>query len=132
MTTITILYSLIHDANTYIATSDHPDDGETLTFSDIGQALFHVQQEYREQDMELSDFTVTLEEENALFIATATILDADPTVQTDDLHLVYEDEQGKRHYQHYRDAVDMAGLIDPDTGEEFRVLGWTTELAGDE
>lgn len=48
-------------------------------------------------------------------------------VNVTDMFLVYEDDNGEHHYQHWEDVVDVGSLIDPDTGEDMKIIGWTAE-----
>ena len=47
-----------------------------------------------------------------------------PAHRTDDLYLVYLDEDNNRHLQHYLDLPEAGTLIDPDTGEDMVLVGW--------
>lgn len=76
MKTLTIIYSLTDDVNTFITTTDDP-KGKTIAFKDIGEAIMHVHHEYAAQDLDVRDFTVTFEPETACFIAEATIPESD-------------------------------------------------------
>lgn len=44
-----------------------------------------------------------------------------------DMWLVYVDDNGNRHHQHWRDIAEVGNLIDPESGEDMDLLGWTTE-----
>lgn len=50
------------------------------------------------------------------------------SMQTKDMWLVYEDSEGKRHYQPYMDVVFSGTLVDTSTDEDMHLIGWTTEL----
>jgi hypothetical protein len=40
--------------------------------------------------------------------------------------LVYLDEQGVKHYQHWMDLPEAGTLIDPESGDDMELVGWTT------
>ena len=42
--------------------------------------------------------------------------------------LVYMDEEDNYHYQPWTDLVNFGTLIDPDSGNDMDMIGWTTEL----
>lgn len=44
-----------------------------------------------------------------------------------DMWLIYVDDNNNRHYQHWRDVAEVGSLIDPESGEDMDLLGWTTE-----
>ena len=46
-------------------------------------------------------------------------------MQTMDMWLVYIDDNGTRHYQHWRDIAEVGSLID-ESGNDMDLLGWTT------
>lgn len=39
--------------------------------------------------------------------------------------LVYLDTEGDEHYQPWEDLVEAGTLIDPQTGEDMEMVGWT-------
>lgn len=43
--------------------------------------------------------------------------------------LVYEDEQGNKHYQMWQDLTDVGTLIDPESGEDMPLIGWAIRPA---
>lgn len=46
--------------------------------------------------------------------------------------LVYREEStGKLHYQHWRDVPEVGTLIDPDTGDDLQLVGWTATTPED-
>lgn len=50
-------------------------------------------------------------------------------MNTSDMFLVYRDETGILHTQHWSDLVEIGTLIDPDTGDDMELVGWTTNPA---
>ena len=47
-------------------------------------------------------------------------------VSTASMWLVYVDDNGGQHHQPWQDLVEAGTLIDPDTGDDMTVVGWTT------
>lgn len=47
-------------------------------------------------------------------------------IETRDMWLVYIDEQGENHYQPWQNVETSGTLIDPDTGDDMEMVGWTT------
>lgn len=45
-------------------------------------------------------------------------------INTEDILIVYEDEQGEKYYQSIFDLVTQGTFIDPKTGEDMAVVGW--------
>ena len=52
------------------------------------------------------------------------------SIYTTPLWLVYEDETGTKHYQPYADVVSVGTLIDPETGYDMPIVGWTDREPG--
>lgn len=50
-----------------------------------------------------------------------------PTINRSSMWLVYKDDAGMKHYQHWNDTVDSGTLIDPFTGDDMELVGWTTD-----
>lgn len=50
------------------------------------------------------------------------------SISTKPMWVVYRAESGEYHYQPYTDLVDAGTLIDPDSGEDMPIVGWTTSL----
>lgn len=46
---------------------------------------------------------------------------------TGEMYLVYRDESGSFHLQSWGDLVYSGTLIDPDTGDDMDIVGWTTQ-----
>jgi len=44
------------------------------------------------------------------------------------MFLVYADSNGEHHYQYWADVATVGGLIDPETGEDMELIGWSTNL----
>ena len=44
--------------------------------------------------------------------------------RTDEMYLVYQDEENNRHYQHWADLQESGTLIDSETGEDLELVGW--------
>lgn len=44
------------------------------------------------------------------------------------MFLVYEDASGVRYYQHWSELVHVGTLVDPETGEDMEIIGWTTDV----
>lgn len=40
--------------------------------------------------------------------------------------LVYQDDAGNQHHQPWQDLPEVGTLIDPETGEDMPLTGWTT------
>lgn len=52
----------------------------------------------------------------------------DPKLQTRPMWLVYvSDDNTERHYQPWQDLAEVGPLIDPETGNDMDLLGWTTD-----
>lgn len=51
-----------------------------------------------------------------------------PTVNTADMWLIYVSNDGQNHYQHWNEVTEVGGLIDPDTGDDWELIGWTDKL----
>jgi hypothetical protein len=49
-------------------------------------------------------------------------------VETSQMFLVYKDGDGEYHYQSWEDVQECGGLIDPETGDDMKLIGWVTEL----
>lgn len=47
------------------------------------------------------------------------------TVQTGALDLVYRDENGDLHTQSWDDLTESGTLIDPESGEDMELVGWS-------
>ena len=52
------------------------------------------------------------------------------SIYTTPLWLVYEDETGTKHYQPYADVTSAGTLIDPETGDDMPIVGWTDKAPG--
>lgn len=48
------------------------------------------------------------------------------TVTTEPMWLVYIGNDGEHHLQPWEDITTSGGLIDPDTGDDMEIVGWTT------
>lgn len=46
----------------------------------------------------------------------------------DDMWLVYIDSEGNYHAQPWQDMDSVGTLIDPETGDDMELIGWTTSL----
>lgn len=57
--------------------------------------------------------------------------DTSPEELRDDRHLVYVDGEGNRHYQPVSDVPDAGTLIDPETGDDMELIGWSTSDGGE-
>ena len=44
------------------------------------------------------------------------------------MHLVYEDEEGNKHYQPWQDVVESGTLIDPEGDDDMQIIGWVQDL----
>lgn len=51
-------------------------------------------------------------------------------VETRGMWLVYVDFNGNRHYQPWQDLTSAGTLIDPESGDDMEVVGWTTAAPG--
>jgi hypothetical protein len=49
-------------------------------------------------------------------------------VKTGNMWLVYEDDKGDKHHQPWQDLVEAGTLIDPYSGDDMEMIGWTTEI----
>lgn len=45
-------------------------------------------------------------------------------VKTNAMYLVYADSNGEHYYQYWTDVAIIGGLIDPETGEDMKLIGW--------
>lgn len=50
-------------------------------------------------------------------------------VTQEPMWLVYQDAAGGLHCQPWQDLTESGGLIDPETGDDMEMVGWTTSLA---
>jgi hypothetical protein len=50
----------------------------------------------------------------------------EPTPSESSMWLVYADTEGGKHYQPWQDLEESGTLIDPETGEDMEMIGWTT------
>ncbi|KMV19645.1 hypothetical protein ACT17_06295 [Mycolicibacterium conceptionense] len=50
-------------------------------------------------------------------------------INTSEMWLVYQSDNGKYYAQPWGDVATAGGLIDPDTGDDMEVIGWTTNAA---
>lgn len=48
-------------------------------------------------------------------------------IRTGDMWLVYKDAEGNQHDQSWKDVVEVGTLIDPETGDDMEIVGWTFE-----
>ncbi|MFZ2239804.1 MAG: hypothetical protein WAV90_09715 [Gordonia amarae] len=46
-------------------------------------------------------------------------------MNTSPMWLVWKDARGRLHYQPWDDVDSVGGLIDPDTGDDMELVGWT-------
>lgn len=46
------------------------------------------------------------------------------------MFLIYIDSEGNHHYQPWQDVVVVGTLIDPETGDDMDILGWTESVPG--
>ena len=47
-------------------------------------------------------------------------------IQTGSMWLVYIDLNGDNHFQPWEDVTTAGTLIDPDSGDDMEMVGWTT------
>jgi len=47
-------------------------------------------------------------------------------VETGNMWLVYADCNGDHHYQPRQDVAEVGTLIDPESGDDMEMVGWTT------
>lgn len=47
-------------------------------------------------------------------------------MNTSDMWLVYVAANGDKHFQPWRDVTSAGTLIDPETGDDMEMVGWTT------
>lgn len=50
---------------------------------------------------------------------------------TTEMYLVYRDEQGRFYCQQWEDISVAGTLIDPDSGDDMELVGWTTTNFGE-
>ena len=50
-------------------------------------------------------------------------------INTTDMFLIYKADNGEHYYQHWMDVVNDGTLIDPETGEDMKVVGWTSSVS---
>ncbi|AWN04597.1 hypothetical protein PBI_GRAYSON_269 [Rhodococcus phage Grayson] len=48
-------------------------------------------------------------------------------IRTDNMYLVYVDNNGQEHHQPWQDVVQSGSLIDPETGDDMDIVGWATD-----
>ena len=48
-------------------------------------------------------------------------------IESSQMFLVYQDSTGEYHFQPWEDVQECGGLIDPDTGDDMKLVGWITE-----
>lgn len=46
-------------------------------------------------------------------------------MDTSDMWLYYKDSKGVEHRQHWKDLVEVGTLIDPETGDDMEIIGWS-------
>lgn len=54
----------------------------------------------------------------------------EPAPSESSMWLVYADTEGGKHYQPWQDLEESGTLIDPETGEDMEMIGWTTNPPG--
>lgn len=54
----------------------------------------------------------------------------EPALSESSMWLVYADTDGSKHYQPWQDLEESGTLIDPGTGEDMEMIGWTTNPPG--
>lgn len=47
-------------------------------------------------------------------------------IKTGGMWLVYVDAHGDNHFQPWQDLEESGTLIDPESGEDMEMVGWTT------
>ena len=47
-------------------------------------------------------------------------------INTSSMWLVYADSEGGHHYQPWQDLEESGTLINPETGDDMEMVGWTT------
>ncbi len=48
-------------------------------------------------------------------------------IETRDMWLVYVDQHGENHYQHWDELVTCGTLVEPDSADDdMEMVGWTT------
>lgn len=47
-------------------------------------------------------------------------------VETSGMWLVYKDLDGETHHQPWQDLTSVGTLIDPESGDDMEIVGWTT------
>ena len=52
------------------------------------------------------------------------------SITTRPMWLVYKDDEGSKHYQPYADITSAGTLIDPETGDDMELVGWTDREPG--
>lgn len=50
-------------------------------------------------------------------------------INVSDMFLIYEGDNGEHYYQHWMDVVNDGTLIDPETGEDMKIIGWTSTVS---
>lgn len=48
-------------------------------------------------------------------------------MKTTKMFLVYKDSDGEFHYQPWQDVAEVGTLIDPETGDDMELIGWSEE-----
>ena len=47
------------------------------------------------------------------------------TIRTDSMYLVYQADDGTLYYQLWSDVSEIGGLVDPETGDDMELIGWS-------
>lgn len=55
-----------------------------------------------------------------------------PQFNNHDMFLVYKSQDGSFTYMHFKDVDDMGAPIEPDNGDDMKLVGWTTNPPADE
>ena len=48
-------------------------------------------------------------------------------INTGPMRLVYQGENGEIYTQPWQDLTEAGTLIDPETGDDLEIIGWTTK-----
>ena len=120
---------LTEDAKTRDLRAKHgdkmdPSPGELKPFSvttDEGVRTWQAEDEDHAREQHMDAFP----EEKIRAVAVL------PPVDKSEAYIVYEDENGHNHYQPWRDVTDVGVLIDPESGEDMEVVGWSKSDNGE-
>jgi hypothetical protein len=51
-----------------------------------------------------------------------------PIINSSNMFLVYVSQDGDYYYQSWQELTQSGTLIDPETGDDMELVGWTTDI----